>query len=375
MTSLVDAILVVMEPWTSEHRAFVIEAYFKNHDSVVSTQRLFRARFNIGRRGSVPCRNTIKLWVENFRRSASATKTKPPGMHRIVRTPANIERVRTAVQRSPRRSARRQAITLGLSESTVRRILHKDLHYHPYKLAIVQELTAEDFLNRLNCCNQLLELFGENDLGGLIMSDEAHFELSGYVNKQNFRYWCSENPRQLHQRPLHSRKVTVWCGVGRIGIIGPYFFEDDAGNHVTVNSQRYVEMLNTFLEPELRRRNIDLHTVWFQQDGATAHTARASMARLREMFPRRVISRNGDVPWPARSPDLTACDYWLWGYLKSKVYLRRPRTIEELKENIRNEITAIPMGTLQRVMGNLRNRLEQCVRSEGRHLSEVIFHK
>jgi hypothetical protein len=57
-----------------------------------------------------------------------------------------------------------------------------------------------------------------------------------------------------------------------------------------------------------------------QQDGATAHTTRASMSVLREMFPQNVISRGGDVPWPAHSPDLSAYDYFLRGYLKSRVF-------------------------------------------------------
>jgi hypothetical protein len=70
--------------------------------------------------------------------------------------------------------------------------------------------------------------------------------------------------------------------------------------------------------PELRRRGIDLSSVWSQQDGAKAHTARASMSVLRQIFPQHVISRGGDVPWPARSSDLSACDYFLWRYLKSK---------------------------------------------------------
>ena len=40
-------------------------------------------------------------------------------------------------------------------------------------------------------------------------SDEAHFHLSGTVNKQNVRYWPSENPCKQHQRPLHSPKVSI----------------------------------------------------------------------------------------------------------------------------------------------------------------------
>jgi hypothetical protein len=85
-----------------------------------------------------------------------------------------------------------------------------------------------------------------------------------------------------------------------------------------VTSERYVTMLRNFCEPELRRRGIDPSSVWFQQDGATGHTARASMSVLREMFPQYLISCGGDVPWPARSPDLSACDYFLWGISKAE---------------------------------------------------------
>jgi len=134
-----------------------------------------------------------------------------------------------------------------------------------------------------------------------------------------------------------------------------------------------VAMLRNFCEPELRRRGLDLSSVWLQQDGTTAHTARASMNVLREMFPQHVISRDGNVPWPARSPDLSACDYFLWGYLKSRVFTSKPRTIAELKQSIKEEIAAIPEQMTRRVMENLGIRLKQCLRNDGRHLSDVLF--
>jgi len=117
-----------------------------------------------------------------------------------------------------------------------------------------------------------------------------------------------------------------------------------------VKSERYVAKLRNFCEPELRRRGIDLPSVWFQQDGATAHTARASMSALRKMFPHHVISREGDGTWPARSLDLSACDYFLWRYLKSRVFISKPRTIENLQQSIKEEITAIPEQMIRRVM-------------------------
>lgn len=152
-------------------------------------------------------------------------------------------------------------------------------------------------------------------------SDEAHFHVSGSVNKQNFCYWAEDNPRELHQRPLHFPKVTVWCAVSKFGVIGPYFFEDD-GSSVAVNSQRYLAMLEDFFEPKLEKlsEETNLGDIWSQQDGATSHTAQVVMVKLRQIFPACLVSRKGDVEWPPRSPDLSICDFFLWGYLKEKVF-------------------------------------------------------
>jgi len=181
-------------------------------------------------------------------------------------------------------------------------------------------------------------------------SDEAHFHISGCVNKQNMHYCSGANPREIHQRPLHSDRVTVWSAVLRIRIIGIYFFdEDDCA--VTVNSERYVAMIQEFFAPAVEELNAGL--VWFQQDGATAHTARKSMALLREMFPGQLISLRGDILWPARSPDLTPCDYFLWGYLKTEVFKHRPRTLQALKDAIRLEVARILHDMLDRVMRNI----------------------
>ena len=66
-------------------------------------------------------------------------------------------------------------------------------------------------------------------------------------------------------------------------------------------------------------------------------TSRASMEVVRQMFPGHVISRFGDVHWPSRLPDLSICDFFLWGYLKSRVYIKKPRTLDDLKNSIRQE--------------------------------------
>ena len=143
------------------------------------------------------------------------------------------------------------------------------------------------------------------------MSDESHFQLSGFVNQQNFCYCSATNPTELHERPLHTSKVTVWCAISSFGIIGPYFFEDEREKSVTVTGPRYVHTMENFLGPELARHPV-VEEMYFQQDGATSHTAQLSMAAVRNLFPNHVISRYGDSTWPAKSPDISVCDFFLW---------------------------------------------------------------
>ncbi|GFU96281.1 putative DD41D transposase [Trichonephila clavipes] len=148
-------------------------------------------------------------------------------------------------------------------------------------------------------------------------NDEAHFWLNGYVNKQNCRIWSEANPQVYVETPLHPEKLTVWCALWAGGIIGPYFFKNDEGHIFTVNGDRYRSMITNFFIPELN--NHDVQELWFQQDGATCHTARATIDLLKDTFGDRLISRFGPVNWPPRSCDLTPLDYFLWGYVKSLV--------------------------------------------------------
>ncbi|GFX50702.1 uncharacterized protein TNCV_2722881 [Trichonephila clavipes] len=86
-------------------------------------------------------------------------------------------------------------------------------------------------------------------------------------------------------------------------------------------------MITNFFIPELN--NHDVQELWFQQDGAACHTARATIDLLKDTFGDHLISRFGPVNWPPRSCDLTSLDYFLWGYVKSLVYADKPRTLVE----------------------------------------------
>ncbi|GFU83473.1 transposable element Tc3 transposase [Trichonephila clavipes] len=205
----------------------------------------------------------------------------------------------------------------------------------------------------------------------ILFSDEAHFWLNGYVNKQNCRISSEANPQVYVETPLYPEKLTVWCALWAGGITGPYFFENDEGHNVTVNGDRYRAMITNFFIPELN--NHDVQELWFQQDGPTRHRARATIDLLKDTFGDRLISRFGPVNWPPRSCDLTPLDYFLWGYVKSLVYADKPQTLDHLEDNIRRFIAYIRPQMLENVIENWTSRLDYIRASRGSPMPEIIF--
>ena len=89
------------------------------------------------------------------------------------------------------------------------------------------------------------------------------------------------------------------------------------------------------------------------------------MQLLQERFNGRIISRFGDINWPSRSPDLTSPNFFLWRYLKEKVFVNKPQSLIELKENITREIRP---ETLEKVMAEVIKRAQICEAENGRHM-------
>ncbi|GFT10744.1 transposable element Tc3 transposase [Trichonephila clavipes] len=111
----------------------------------------------------------------------------------------------------------------------------------------------------------------------------------------------------------------------------------------------------------------------FQKDGATCHTALATIDLLKDTFGDRLISRFGPVNWPPRSCDLTPLDYILWGYVKSLVYADKPQTLDDLEDNIRHVIADIRPQMLEKVIENWTSRLDYIRASRCSPMPEMIF--
>ena len=249
-----------------------------------------------------------------------------------------------------------------------------DLKKFPYKIQMAQRLSDEAIQRRLFFASDFLELIDRHivDPNRIIFSDEAHFWLDGFVNRQNFRIWGSQKPEFLRTKPLHPQKITVWAALSSEGIIGPIFIDQ------SVDKDVYEGILNDYFLPEAQRMGWLDGKHFFQQDGAPPDTCRENLEIINRHFGPRVLAHRypeifgqGQI-WPPYSPDLSPLDFFLWGYIKDKIYKTNPKTIDELKEAISESFRSIPAGMINRAIGSFERRLRMLIVSQGQHIENLI---
>ena len=168
------------------------------------------------------------------------------------------------------------------------------------------------------------------------------------------------------EQQLNQPGVNVWGGISSSGVLGPIFFDG------TVTGDNYLEILMNQVVPQLQQQP-NLHDLYFQQDGAPPHYSRAVREYLDETFPEKCIGRRGPIDWPARSPALTPMDFFFWGVLKDKVYSRKPRSVGDLKNYIRDAFQEIntQRDLCKNVCRSVRGRLQSCVNCDGKQFEHL----
>jgi hypothetical protein len=228
----------------------------------------------------------------------------------------------------------------------------------------VHESKPGDSAKRVAYCKWFLDFLdweGEDILDVTFFTDEAYFHLSGYINSRNSHVWCAHNPHAFNKSLLHDEKIGVWVGMSRRRIFGPIFFLE------TLNSQWYCDNIVYPFITQLKADEND--KAYFQQDGATAHTAHMSMVLLEDVFADRIISK---TIWPPRSPDLSLPNFFLWGVMKNSVHSNTPHTIDELKMDITEYIQNMDRAILNTVFENTVWRVNKCVETGGGHFKHYL---
>ncbi|XP_011859621.1 PREDICTED: uncharacterized protein LOC105557087 [Vollenhovia emeryi] len=238
--------ILTMNNLTPKERAEIVTLYIENNRSVVLTQRAYRRKY---RDRKAPSNNTILSLATNcFEHGSVANRGHI--RQRPRRSNEVIESVRESVAENPNVSYRHRFQQLNASGTTLRRILKDNLHLFLYKVQLTQRILPTDKQRRLDYRNNVIRMVESvPDFWKQIwMTDEAHFTLSGGVNKQNCRIWGPENPHQIHETPLHDQKMTVRAASARKPSLG-HFSSKLGRQSMVINRHRW--MLAHFVCPQM----------------------------------------------------------------------------------------------------------------------------
>lgn len=351
--------------YTDQEKIQIITWYNSNR-SLRSIANLFAETY-LDR--PTPNPSTIARIVNKFKANG-CIKVGHQRRNRIktARTEERRNQLEHLVEQNCKTSTKKLAVRLGISKSSTFRLLKQE-KYHCYRFQNHQELRNGDCDKRILFCQTLFDKINndENFLNNILFTDEATFVLSGEVNSQNVRYWSRNNLHLFH--PTHTQypqKVNVWAGLVHGHVIGPFFIE---GN---LNSQLYLELLQNRVIQALLDLNIDLNTLWFQHDGAPAHSSRQVREYLNTVFPHRWIGRGGEIEWPPRSPDLAPNDFSYWGFMKSKVFNGELENIDQLKRTILEVSETFTPQIVDSVLNNFYNRLICCLAVNGEIFENLL---
>jgi hypothetical protein len=322
--------------------------------------------------------SSLSKLIKKIDSTGNVIRQKGSGRPSTIRTPNNILVVQHLIINhgnvaEERKSPRKIQNETGISRSSVIRIIRQDLHLKVYKRVQVQLLTETNKEKRLLCATRLLDRFSSDRLVRRIwFSDEKLFSVSAPLNKQNDRVYStatkkSEVPSEqiLFQHSHFSKSVMVSVAVSKMGKSQIVFIEPGA----KINSEYYCqEVLAHGLLLDIRQRCG--HYNWtLQQDGAPSHRAAKTVEFLRA---EGVNFIEPDL-WPPNSPDLNPVDYAIWGALEERVYIHKPRNIEELRQAIIEEWGKLSQRIIIRSIDQWRIRLIKVVELNGGHIEHLSF--
>jgi len=284
---------------------------------------------------------------------------------------ANEELIVENFERNPRNSTRQASRRLGINHMAVWRILRQN-NFHPFHFQRVQGLLEADFAPRLQFSRWVLraEEAEEYFAKRILFTDEAFFCRDGIFNIHNSHHWQVNNPHVIYPHShQHRFSVNVWAGIVADNLIGPYLMPSPlTGESYKIFLQDVLPGLLENVPLNFRRR------MWFQHDGAPAHYYRGARQVLEDKFPNRWIGRGGPVAWPARSPDMSPLDFFLWGAMKNMIYETPVESPIELVGRIvtaAEEIAEIPT-VFQSVRQSFHERCVKCIEVNGGHFEQLL---
>jgi hypothetical protein len=218
------------------------------------------------------------------------------------------------------------------------------------------KLSQRQIQQRLNFC--LKERTGKiNWSTSVVITDESRFCLVDDSRRRWLRrgVYSDNNFCSTMKFPP---SVMVWAGIGH-NFKSPLVFITKS-----IDAPNYISMLKNNGIIKLIKDSF-VEAVFFQQDGAPAHTAKLTKKFLEEEKLKTIDD------WPSNSPDLSPIEN-LWGILKFRVNARRPQTIHELIEFHKDEWEKIDLITINNLMNSIPNRFDLVLKNGGQCISHLL---
>lgn len=315
-----------------------------------------------------PSHTTVMRTVSRFEDTGNVVYPRT-GSHPIREVPASDYAVVAAVEANPYASCRSIAAEVGRSHSQVHRRLRK-YGYKSYKTHTAQELRDGDAERRYTYAMSVADKLEDNPnfLKNVLFTDEKTFSLHHAPNRQNQRQWAQKNPRSVYSsQSQYPHKINVWAGILNQNILGPILIDG------SLNGGKYLDLLQGAISDHLLALGSE-DELWYQHDGCPAHNDVLAIEWLHNTFSGNVIGTHEALAWPARSPDLSPNDFWLWGHITTKIYDRMEpfSNVDDLWTAVQTCCNTVTHGQLANVQREIAERVTHCILSEGKLFEHLL---
>lgn len=308
-------------------------------------------------------------WCSAFRKGREVVANLPHARRpKTSVTDENVSAVEKLILEDRRSTVRDMAAKLGISVGSIEQIMHERLGYRKISARWVPRLlNFEQKFTRWEVCTRLLQRYeeeGENLLHRIFTTDETWVHYYTPESKRASMEWRKKDEGAPVKGKVTLSAGKVLCTVfwDMRGVIAVDFLTEQR----TVNAQYYSNLLKNTVKPAYRskRRDIPIRSAILLQDNARPHTARLTMETLNELGWET-------LEHPPYSPDLSPCDYYLFGPLKEALGGLRFETNAEVESFVREWLRDKPRDFYEKGIRKLPERWQKCVACDGDYLEKL----
>ena len=309
--------------------------------------------------------NTCARWIREFKDGRKLLTDKPrPGAPKSKVNETLMENIKKQVDNDPNISVREISSDLDVSIGTVHKVLHEELGLRKISARWVPHvLTPEQKKNRVSCARQLLDMFepnGPKRVSDVVTGDETWIHFYGIPNKRsNMMRLTKDEPRPVVCKPgFQSRKRLFTIFFNHEGPVAVDVLPEKA----TMTGRYYRENVLPQVVSALndRRPVTGTSRIMILHDNASAHKTGAVTQYLSE-------NRITTLPYPAYSPDLAPCDFWLFPKLKELLAGNKYTRVQDLSKAVNSELRGIPKEEYRAAFDKWRRRLQLCIQRGGEY--------